>query len=278
MLKRVLTKSTKPTSICKYCNKTFASRGLSLHQRRCNKKLIHNKAEAKKTRAYKFCILNESVHEEILSFLSNQSLTKMQMITGDHYEGCEPELAQICCKCENDNYTVGWLWCQECIPEKWSSESRELVSKQKAKVVYGVEEKELKTLACKQRKGSCVYEQAALETFVLKSCGSKKQFLRRLVTIRARWEKYESAKKRKKELCCFLANRAPDLGRLKSSGYKDLEMEDLKQWYPRFEDVEALCSQKGVRLLDVLASPQCKGFIKNGFGRAEDVVNGSQQN
>ncbi|KAG1702552.1 hypothetical protein DVH05_009501 [Phytophthora capsici] len=61
-----------------------------------------------------FCILNEYIHEEILSYLSNQTLTKLQVATGDHYDGCEPELAQICCKCENDNVSVYRHLCRQC--------------------------------------------------------------------------------------------------------------------------------------------------------------------
>ncbi|KAG3141324.1 hypothetical protein PI124_g8648 [Phytophthora idaei] len=76
----------KSTSACEYCDKKFTTRGMSLHQKKCVKKQAHDKAAAKKTRFYKFSILNEAVHEEILSFLSNQTLTKMQMITGDRYQ------------------------------------------------------------------------------------------------------------------------------------------------------------------------------------------------
>ncbi|KAG3112853.1 hypothetical protein PI125_g7837 [Phytophthora idaei] len=79
-------KAMKSTSACEYCDKKFTTRGMSLHQKKCVKKQAHDKAAAKKTRFYKFSILNEAVHEEILSFLSNQTLTKMQMITGDRYQ------------------------------------------------------------------------------------------------------------------------------------------------------------------------------------------------
>ncbi|KAF1792225.1 hypothetical protein GQ600_430 [Phytophthora cactorum] len=81
-------------------------------QKKCAGKTVRNNAEAKKTRSYKFCILNEAIHEEILSFLSNQTRTKMQMITGDRYEQGEPLLARYCCECENDNPPVWRSFCR----------------------------------------------------------------------------------------------------------------------------------------------------------------------
>lgn len=187
-------KIPKSTSSCEYCNKTFTSRGLSLHQRKCSKNLSHETNEAKKTRAYKFCILNEYIHEEILSFLGNQTLTKMQMITGDHYEGCEPELAKICCKCENDNFTIGGFLCQQC-SQSWRS-YRPRTTKRVAKTVYGLEDNDLAALPRNYEGSSCLYERSDLMDFISRTCGSKKQFLRRLVRVRARWEKYEAAKSR----------------------------------------------------------------------------------
>ncbi|KAG2824941.1 hypothetical protein PC129_g7781 [Phytophthora cactorum] len=87
-------KLAKSTAVCEYCDKEFTTRGISLHLKKCPAKQAHDKAAAKKTRSYKFSILNEAVHEEILSFLGNQTLTKMQMITGDRYQQYEPALAR----------------------------------------------------------------------------------------------------------------------------------------------------------------------------------------
>ncbi|KAF1792229.1 hypothetical protein GQ600_434 [Phytophthora cactorum] len=107
-------KVAKSTSVCEYCDREFTTRGISLHHKKCAKKQAHDKAAARKIRSYKFSILNEAVHEEILSFLSNQTLTKMQMITGDRYQQCEPELARYCCKCENDNPVIIAGLCRQC--------------------------------------------------------------------------------------------------------------------------------------------------------------------
>ncbi|KAG4055561.1 hypothetical protein PC123_g9342 [Phytophthora cactorum] len=126
--------ATKPTSVCDYCEKEFTTRGMTSHLKKCIKKQAHDIATAEKTRTYNFSILNESVHEVIVSFLSNQTLTKLQMITGDHFEECEPELAGFCCECENDNPVIAGGLCRKCIPkELMSHASRPQSSKR-----YGV--------------------------------------------------------------------------------------------------------------------------------------------
>ncbi|TDH69678.1 uncharacterized protein CCR75_008722 [Bremia lactucae] len=86
---------------------------------------VGNRSKAEKTCSYRFCILNEKIHEEVLSFLGNQTLTKLQMITGDHYQQCEPELAAYCCQCENDNPIAKRRLCRRCL---WSKAFEEVTS------------------------------------------------------------------------------------------------------------------------------------------------------
>ncbi|ETN09804.1 hypothetical protein PPTG_22833 [Phytophthora nicotianae INRA-310] len=86
---------------------------------------------SKKTRSYNFSILNESVFEVILSFLSNQTLTKLHGITGDRYEQCEPELAGFCCQCENDNPAIAAGLCRKCIPMELLPHASRLKSREK---------------------------------------------------------------------------------------------------------------------------------------------------
>lgn len=55
------------------------------------------------------CIL-----DRILPFLSNQSLTKLQAITGSHFATCEPNLARFCSPCENDIPRIFQGRCNDC--------------------------------------------------------------------------------------------------------------------------------------------------------------------
>ncbi|TDH69666.1 hypothetical protein CCR75_007241 [Bremia lactucae] len=63
----------------------------------------------------------------MLSLLGNQTLTKLQMMTGDHYQQCEPELAAYCCQCENDIPIAKRHLCRQCF---WSKGFEEEISNQ----------------------------------------------------------------------------------------------------------------------------------------------------
>ncbi|KAG1702551.1 hypothetical protein DVH05_009500 [Phytophthora capsici] len=188
-------KIPQPTSTCKFCDKKFTSRGIPLHLGKCSKKLDHDKAEAKKTRAYKFCILNEPVHEEILSYLSNQTLTKVQVVTGDRYDGCEPKLAKICCKCENDNISVIHHLCWQCLP---GGRYKGHISTKGATNVYGVSKKDLNDLPFTSGGTRSFYDRMMLEKFMLQKCGSKKEWLRQIVKVRTRRENAIAGQKRRR--------------------------------------------------------------------------------
>ncbi|KAG2778439.1 hypothetical protein Pcac1_g11369 [Phytophthora cactorum] len=163
--------ATKPTSVCDYCEKEFTTRGMTSHLKKCIKKRAHDIATAEKTRTYNFSILNESVHEVIVSFLSNQTLTKLQMITGDHFEECEPELAGFCCECENDNPVIAGGLCRKCIPkELMSHASRPQSSKR-----YGVRKKDIRDVTSEH--GHRKFSWRMLEHHMIKLCGSKKEWL-----------------------------------------------------------------------------------------------------
>ncbi|ETI48368.1 hypothetical protein F441_07569 [Phytophthora nicotianae CJ01A1] len=188
-------KIAKSISVCEYCDKEFTTRGIPLHQKKCTKKQAHDKAAAKKTRSYKFSVINEDVHEEILSFLSNQTLTKMQMIIGDRYEQCEPELARYCCKCENDNPAIFSGMCRQC--ESDCHRYRfELADKRMALEKYGITKKDLYSIPqiCGKR-----YDPIRLENYMIEKCGSKMEWVRYLAKRDVRRKKARATRKRNKE-------------------------------------------------------------------------------
>ncbi|ETL94152.1 hypothetical protein L917_07838 [Phytophthora nicotianae] len=96
---------SKATSMCEYCSKTR-------HQNSCKNKQKHVEATAKPP--FQFPIHSNTVFEYLLKFMSNQTLIKLQIATGDHYSGCEPDLAKYCCSCENDNPVIIRGLCLEC--------------------------------------------------------------------------------------------------------------------------------------------------------------------
>lgn len=120
---------------CTFCGKTFKERGLNRHQKYCKSKMkIESSAEP---HGYKICLINYHVFECVLSFLSNQSLTKLQAITGDRYPKCERALSSYCCPCENDKLAVVEGLCSDCAAVKINNYFPQITSTE-ARSVYGV--------------------------------------------------------------------------------------------------------------------------------------------
>ncbi|KAG2778426.1 hypothetical protein PC129_g17790 [Phytophthora cactorum] len=260
-------KAMKSTSACEYCDKKFTTRGMSLHQKKCVKKQAHDKAAAKKTRFYKFSILNGAVHEEILSFLSNQTLTKMQMITGDRYQQCEPELARYCCKCENDNPSIDGF-CRLCDSErKWGYRAIQ-IEKQVAKDNYGMREKDFSDMLGRGES----YDREKLENYMIKSYGSKMGWLRYLAKRNKRKTKAQATRKRnEEETDAFLKSLAPGFAPyVWSIGFKKTDQELLRQSSQRFVALKSKLDERGLHL--PASSTLCSDFITAGVGNIDDVV------
>ncbi|KAL3669888.1 hypothetical protein V7S43_005265 [Phytophthora oleae] len=172
----------KVAKITAMCNE-FSDRRIPLQLKEHTKTFSHKKTQVK-ARSYRFSILNEVIHEEIISFLSNQSLTKMQMITGDRYERCEPELARYCCECEDDNPVIGNGLCRQCTPF-WASRYK-FATRMEAKDIYGLRAKDLDATFLKAPGRSTFLDSAAVEAYMVKTCGSKREWLRYLAKMHVR--------------------------------------------------------------------------------------------
>ncbi|KAG2778496.1 hypothetical protein Pcac1_g11386 [Phytophthora cactorum] len=239
-------KLAKSTAVCEYCDKEFTTRGISLHLKKCPAKQAHDKAAAKKTRSYKFSILNEAVHEEILSFLGNQTLTKMQMITGDRYQQYEPALARYCCKCENDNPVI--------------------LDKQVAKDKYGLREKDFyDTPSVSGQNDDCI----ALENCMIEMCGSKMGWVRYIAKRDIRKRKARATRKQNEdEMDAFLKSLAPGfVPYVWAIGFKKTDDNLLRK---SFVALKAKLDERGLHLR--ASSTLCSDYITEGVGKIEDVV------
>lgn len=127
------------------------------------------------------CILNENVFEHILSFLSNQALTKLQAATGDCYPKCEPYLAQYCCDCGNDNPKMLYNVCREC-ESKWEK-YLPFVDTEAATSVYGFKIRELADCPrypSSRRQDTTLYSRVDLEEYLIRMYGSKIGWVREI--------------------------------------------------------------------------------------------------
>ncbi|KAF4038651.1 hypothetical protein GN244_ATG09176 [Phytophthora infestans] len=268
-------KAAKLTSVCVYCTKGFTTRGIPRHQKKCAKKLAHDRAEARKTRSYKFCIINESVYEVILSFLSNQTLTKMQMITGDHYQQCEPDLARYCCKCENDNPTIrARACCLRCKPKTGSTVIKE------AKLRYGMTDKDYRGAVGREFKarlgimpdvdflGRERCHWSTLEQYMLDKCGSKLAWLRILFKKDVKKKKALATRLQTENRRYFVEALSPAFADyLSSIRFREYDKDVLRQSYQRYVELKAKLGECGFwRHMDSVK------FIKTGKGNIEDVV------
>ncbi|KAG7376966.1 hypothetical protein PHYPSEUDO_012366 [Phytophthora pseudosyringae] len=255
------------SSVCEYCSNAFTSRGMGRHQKKCAKKQAHDKAAAKKTRSYKFCILNEAIHEETLSFLGNQTLTKMQMITSDRYQQCEPVLARYCCKCENDNPVIGLRCCRMCISSR-TGYGNGRASKREAKHRFGVEQWAFSVLACEAH-GQ--YDRRILEEHMVRMCGSKREWVRYLAKKDIRKKKARATRIQNRKVGAFLYSLAPGFAAfVKAANFKTKDMKVLEQCNERFVALKLEMHKRGL-LLRADSAP-CKAFTMDGIGSVADIV------
>ncbi|KAG1702540.1 hypothetical protein DVH05_009490 [Phytophthora capsici] len=127
------------------------------------------------------CIGSEDVFELILSFLSNQTLTKLHAITGDFYPNCEPDLAPFCCACDNDNPKVFDGVCRRCQSKKDGYTS--FVEKEVATTVYGLKTRDLVDIPAYPYNGhqdAILYHRVDLENYLMAKFGSKLGWLREI--------------------------------------------------------------------------------------------------
>ncbi|KAG7376993.1 hypothetical protein PHYPSEUDO_012348 [Phytophthora pseudosyringae] len=219
-----LVKAVKSTLTCEYCNTKFTTRGMPFHRSKCARKRENEKAAAKKTRAYKFCILNESIHEEILIFLGNQTLMKMQMITGDRYQQCESVLARYCCKCENDNLVVKEGFCHVL-----------QATKHEAKDKYGVRDKDFSVFFSQPHAQYTLFDRVTLEKFMIRSCGSKMEWVRHLAKRDIRKKTAHATRIQNAEVYALLSTRAPAfVDYVRATNIKKMDKEYLEQCSQRF--------------------------------------------
>ncbi|KAK1931164.1 hypothetical protein P3T76_013353 [Phytophthora citrophthora] len=254
--------------VCEYCEKQFSSRGIKRHQTFCKSK--KSWMEAHTPRSYKFCILTELVFENILSFMNNQTLTKMQMITGDHYQNCEPDLAKWCCKCENNNLTTSDHRCREC--EFAATHYSRCVGRSTAYRLYGVKD----FSGIEQKSWSRqIYNLFNLEEYMLQVYGSKMAWLREVAGQRV---KREEAKRKKEERQSVIDRLDPDFQtyfyRMVSAGIS-ARYTALERGQTKFEELKKALTKRG--LPPEPDFQYCSAFITTKSGNLNEVVDNMEE-
>ncbi|KAH7462569.1 hypothetical protein KRP22_004989 [Phytophthora ramorum] len=263
-------KAAKSSAACEFCGKTFTTRGMSRHHSSCSKKRESDKAVAKRTRSYNFMILNAGVFQTVLSFLGNQTLTKLQMISGENYPQCEPQLARYCCKCENDNPVILQGLCRQCESQLDSYMPRTI--KEIAKNNYGVKDQDFHSIPCEVRKRYTLFDRITLENHMIRTCGSKMRWVRYLAKKDCRKKKLNATLRRKdEEADAFLEQLAPGFAEYVSAiGFKKRDKELFKPCSRRFVELKAALGKRGLTIRS--DSRLCKDYITAGHGNIGSVV------
>ncbi|GMF13088.1 unnamed protein product [Phytophthora lilii] len=263
-------KAAKIMATCVFCGKEFTVRGMKRHHSKCSEKQAADKAAAKKTRAYNYSIICEAIFENILTFLGNQTLTKLQSITGDHYTQCEPELAKYCCKCEEDNPVIRGGLCRKCNYQPCR------VAKKDAMRIYGVRERDLYHI----RRDRGYYGQFNgfdLEKHMIKTCGSKMGWVRYIAKRDARKKARQAAKHRKeREAMAFLKPLAPEFASYAEEiDFVEFDKKCVEKCIQRYEALTAALEEHGIKLR--ADSRICKAFITAGNGTVEEMVDAMEE-
>jgi hypothetical protein len=272
---------------CEFCRGLFKGRGLKIHQSRCKAKTAkrepppiqqqhpgqhgpqqqHEQQRSK----HRFRIGNGHVFGYLLSFLSNQSQTKLQLVTGDRYPTCEPLLSRYCCACENDNPALFDGLCSTCATAKRNY--KPLITTTEAKRLYCL--KDFTGVPCVRRK----YAHADLDQHAVATFGSRLAWLRIVGPHHLRVKRQEAMKKQKRdELEDFLQALSPAFAIYYakcSSSLKAMPNSELEVCSERFDELVEALKQRGLEL--PTDSNICTYYIAQGAGKVGEVVDNTEE-
>jgi DNA-binding transcriptional MerR regulator len=264
--------TTSPRSAtCEFCGNSFTTRGLKRHQKRCQR--TDEEAPAKTQRGYNFCILHETLFEIVLSFLNNQTLTKLQMITGDRYPNCEPQLARYCCRCEKDNPVITHGLCLDC--NVHSDFRRSSVPLALVREKYFVTDKDFQRMSpfLQRQRYYTLYDVEKLEILKTWTHDSKLAWVRKIAQQDMRRQELAAEKQERR---AYLESLAPGFAAyIEGIKCKRRGKAGLKQASERFLSVKAALAQRGLDL--ETDAKQCMEFVLTGSGDMNEVVNVTEE-
>ncbi|KAK1931418.1 hypothetical protein P3T76_013174 [Phytophthora citrophthora] len=115
---------------CEFCGKSYKARGLTHHQNSYGRRRI-------KRRDICFESTNVNAFAHILSFLSNQSVVKLQAATGAIYAGSNTAVSAGCFPCEKDELVIANGLCLGCNRAKTQG-IRETITTTDARKLYRI--------------------------------------------------------------------------------------------------------------------------------------------
>lgn len=215
----------------------------------------------------RFCILNDQLFEHILSFLGNQTLVKLQGITGDVYPTCEQALAELCCSCENDEPAIVAGLCSRCEEER-NPFFRKLIGLVEARLLYG---HNLSDVPRRSGGEGHVVARVDAEAFMLKECGSKIEWLKVIARQDQDDRKLAARKIQNQTDYEVLVRSLPrECAAYVITPGRTYNVVALKERAGRYTVISAALEARGLKLRE--DSQLCRQYIMKGTGNADDIV------
>jgi hypothetical protein len=261
-------KPAKATAVeCEFCGKVFKARGLKLHQNKCS---------LKKSPTPLFEFVDTNTFANILGFLGNQSLVKLQSITGGRYGGSDALVSSICCPCENDELAVANGLCLACNQAK-DPEFRETITTTEARRVYGIHDIDSvphTTVSVYHRGYYCLFKYADVDQYAQTLFGSTRAWLEMLsAKVRRRRKLGETKRKKAEAYSAILAQLPPDFVEfLAKHGVKPDCERVRKEQAERFEAMAAALAGRNLHLEPHIHSLGAKRYVLHGAGGAARVA------
>ena len=214
-------------------------------------------------------LLNENVFDHILTFLGNQSLVKLQSITGDKYPNVKPLLAQLCCSnCENDNPAIANSVCTNCHSKQ--SGYKPLVTKTEAKEMYGI--RDFDGISYEARRHYFLYKRKDLDIHMISLFSSKDMWLesifkknqKRLGRIKAKEEK-------EREMTTFRKSLSTEFNRyIESVSVITTSKAIIQQQSDRFNTLYNALNNRNLKIRN--DSVVCQDYVIRSNGYLSDIV------
>ncbi len=249
------------TTTCSYCSKSFTARGINSHKRRCKlAPIIPN---------YKHYLVNDDVFGHILGYLCNQTLAKLQAVTGDQYVQYDAKLIPYACRrCENDNPAIRDGLCTRCHSRRGSY--KHYIVKTEAKDLYHI--KNFSGIPCTRHRRSILYARTDLDAHMRNLYGSNREWLKAIAVRVARCQALQiTREKKEKEIKAYLESLPDGFQEFINPFYVPHKKSTLKEMLDRYVALDNALALRNLRAIN--ESSYCINYIFMGDEPLEDTVN-----
>lgn len=246
--------------ICRHCSRSFTTRGIARHMRCCKKAPVVTN--------YTYCLVNDDIFRCILGYLSNQTLAKLQTITGDQYSQYDARLIPYACRrCENDRPAIRNGLCTRCHSRKISYKSH--IIKTEAKDLYRI--KNFAGIPCETRRRCIFYARTDLDIHMLKLHGSNREWLKAIASRDARCRALQATRERKeKEIEAYLKTLPIGFQKYIAPYHFPRKKSILKEMADRFVALDESLVSRGLKI--TTSSIHCINYVFMGEDILESVV------